>query len=47
MNEGSAALPAGRPTVSIGHDLYWWRHDDAGLRTAVSVYWPRGWEFSE
>jgi hypothetical protein len=37
-------LPAGRPSTSIGHDLYWWRHDDAGLRTAVSVYWPNGWE---
>ena len=33
-------LPAVRPSVSIGHDLYWWRHDDAGLRSAVSVYWP-------
>ena len=38
-------LRAGRPAVSIGHDLYWWRHDDAGLRTAVSFYWPDGWEF--
>ena len=38
-------LRASRPAVSIGHDLYWWRHDDAGLRTAVSFYWPDGWEF--
>jgi hypothetical protein len=37
-------LSADRPSVSIGHDLYWWRHDDDGLRTAVSLYWPDGWE---
>jgi hypothetical protein len=45
VKEASADLPAGRPSVSIGHDLYWWRHDDTGLRTAVSVYWPAGWQF--
>jgi hypothetical protein len=44
VSEASAST-GDRPTVSIGHDLYWWRHDDAGLRTTVSVYWPDGWEF--
>ena len=38
-------MPTDRPPVSIGHDLYWWRHDNTGLRTAVSVYWPAGWQF--
>jgi len=45
VNEGSAVVPVDRPSVSIGHDLYWWRHDDTGLRTAVSVYWPAGWDY--
>ena len=47
MEEGPPLLPAQRPPVSVGHDLFWWRHDDAGLRTAVSVYWPRSWEYTE
>lgn len=43
MIEHSAVRPRTTPSVSIGHDVFWWRNDADGLRTAVSIYWPHGW----